>query len=226
MLGLLLTTMLLAQAVPTPMALSPEAIALVAPVGEAIEAERKAQAALPPPANDAERLERMARLEQVGRKAMIPIDLHTLKPPELYAAQTAIWTPIMAVDKANQEQLLAMVPPEGWFYKSRYGAKASIAAFLIVQHSDPTLWRRFVPVLEPLVATGEVRGPEYALMYDRLALSEGRAQRYGSQMTCKAGKFVVDKLEAPETVDERRKAMGFPNTLAEYAKHFENYPPC
>lgn len=119
-----------------------------------------------------------------------------------------------------------MLPSEGWFYASRYGPEAANAAFLIVQHGNPELWRRFVPVLGPLVAKGEVIGPAYALMFDRLAISEGRPQRYGSQMTCKDGKFIADALEDPAHIEERRKAMGFTETLAKYAQRFENYPPC
>lgn len=119
-----------------------------------------------------------------------------------------------------------MVPPEGWFKKSVYGEQAAGAAFLIIQHSDLENWRRFVPVLEPLVAQGEVDGQSYGLMYDRLAINEGRPQRYGTQMTCKDGRWVVDKLEDPERVDERRSAMNFPGTMAEYEAHFRTYPPC
>lgn len=206
--------------------LSARAATLIAPVGQALDAERKAQAILPPPANDAERLERMGRLDQVGRRVLTGVDLSALPPDEVKVARKAMWAPIEAADAENEKALLAMVPPEGWFLKSRYGPRAAQAAFTIVQHADLSLWRRFVPVLEPLVAKGEVDGQSYGLMYDRLAINEGRPQRYGSQMTCKDGKYVVDRLEAPETVDERRKAMGFPETLAEYEAIFARYPPC
>ncbi|MBO9561032.1 MAG: hypothetical protein J7515_20905 [Caulobacter sp.] len=223
MIELLITAALASQA---PTTLSPRAAALVAPVREAMDAERKAQAALPPPANDSEKLERMGRLDQVGRRVLTGIDLTVLPPDEIKAAQTVMWSSIEEADMENQKALLAMVPPEGWFLKSRYGDKAASAAFHIVQHSDLELWRRFVPVLEPLVATGEVDGQSYGLMYDRLAINEHRPQRYGTQMTCKNGKWMVDTLEAPETVEERRKAMNFPMTLAEYEAVFAKYPPC
>ena len=73
-----------------------------------------------------------------------------------------------------------------------------------------------------------MRGESYGLMYDRLAINEGRPQRYGTQMTCKAGKFVIDleNLEDPENVEERRRAMGFRWTLSEYQALFDDYPPC
>ena len=154
--------------------LSFQARALIAPVAAAIAAERARQAALPPAASASEKLERMGALDQVGRRALVKIDLTLLPEAERKAARTAMWAPIEAVDQENQKALLAMVPPEGWFLQSRYGEKAADAAFHIVQHSDLDLWRRFVPVLEPLVATGEVDGQSFGLMFDRLAVSEGR----------------------------------------------------
>lgn len=228
MIGMFVAMALAQQAVPASptSSLSAEVAARVAPVAGAIKAVQDAQSHLPPAANEAEKLKRMVEVEQAGRQAQIPIDLHDLPQPERGLALGAMWGPIMAVDKANQEALLAMLPPEGWFYASKYGQEASSAAFLIVQHGNLELWRRFVPVLEPLVAKGEVKGTEYALMFDRLALAEGRPQRYGSQMTCKNGKFVVNTLEDPERVEERRKAMGFKTTLLEYVQYFANYPPC
>lgn len=217
-----------ALAIQTPAPLSAEARALIAPVGEAIAAEEARQAALPPPANDRERLERMGVLDQVGRRALNPIDLGSLPEAERQAANAAMWAPLMAMDQKLLDELLTMVPPEGWFLKSVYGEQASKAAFLIIQHSDIENWRRFVPVLEPLVASGEVDGQSYGLMYDRLASNEGRPQRYGTQVTCKAGKWVIDweNLEDRENADERRRQMGFHWTLAEYEQVFADYPPC
>lgn len=223
MIGLLIAALLSVNEAPT---LSARAAELIAPVGQALEAERRAQAALPPPASDSERLERMGRLDQVGRRVLTGVDLSVLPPDEITVARKAMWAPVEEADAENEKALLAMVPPEGWFLRSRYGDKGAKAAFMIVQHSNLALWRRFVPVLEPLVAKGEVDGQDYGLMYDRLAINEGRPQRYGSQMTCKGGRYVVDTLEAPETVDQRRKAMGFTQTLAEYEAVFAQYPPC
>lgn len=94
----------------------------------------------------------------------------------------------------------------------------------MVQHSNLETWQRFVPILEPLVAKGEVDGQSYGLMFDRLALAEQRPQRYGSQVTCVDGRWVAMYLEAPETVDERRRAMGFNETYAEYLSYFAATP--
>jgi hypothetical protein len=229
MIGIVVATALALQDPTTPPSdapLSPEAQALIAPVLEAMAAERARQAALPPPADDRERLERMGVLDQAGRRVLAGVNLHVLPADQIPAARKAMWAPVAEADRENAAALVAMTPPEGWFYRSVWGEKASSAAFHIVQHSDLALWRRFVPVLEPLVATGEVEGQSYAMMYDRLALNEGRPQRYGTQMTCRNGVWAIDTLEDPDNVEARRKAMDFPWTLEEYKAHFATYPPC
>jgi hypothetical protein len=229
MISLVAAMMLALQTPAAPLPpLSEQARALIAPVAEAVAAEEARQAALPPATNDRERLERMGALDQVGRRALNLIDLTVLPEAERAAANTAMWTPLMAMDDRLLAELLPMVPADGWFRKSVYGEKAASAAFLIIQHSDVEQWRRFVPVLEPLVETGEINGSQYGLMYDRLAVNEGRPQRYGTQMTCKAGKWVIDRenLEDPANADARRAAIGFHGTLAEYEAIFANHPPC
>jgi len=225
MIALLLAALLTLQ---EPAPLSPEARALIAPVAEAIAAEEARQATLPPATSDRERLERMGILDQVGRRALNPIDLSVLPEDERQAASGMMWAGLAALDRRLMAELLTMVPQEGWFLKSVYGDQAARAAFLIVQHSGVEHWRRFVPVLEPLVASGEVDGQAYGLMYDRLAQSEGRPQRYGTQVTCKAGKWVIDRenLEDPENADARRREIGFHRTLAEYEQLFADDPPC
>jgi hypothetical protein len=206
--------------------LSAEAEAVIAPVTEAIEAVRVRHGALPPPTSDSERLIRMGELDQAGRRVIVAIDFSSIPEPERQAAMDAAAAPIEAVDAENQAALLAMIPPEGWFLKSRYGAKAAEAAFHIVQHSDVTLWRRFLPVLEPLVASGEIDGQSYAMMFDRLAISEARPQRFGTQWRCDGGKYRPYPIENADRLDERRSAMGIPVTFAWEKAYYAKEPYC
>ena len=224
LLGLLLAGVI-AAAPPAPApALSPETQALMAPVPEAVARVRAEQAALPPPKDDAERLLRMQALDQAPRTAWQAIDFGKIPAEERKAAYGIVARAWNEVDTENLAALMRMMPTEGWFTISRYGRPAAHAAFLIAQHADLALWRRLVPVLEPLVAKGEVEGRDYALMYDRLAISEGRAQRYGSQVRCEGGRYVAYPIENPESVDIRRAAMGLPPE-AEYMQ--KNYArPC
>lgn len=223
----MIVAMLLAAVVAaTPADLSPAARSAIAPVLDAIAAERAAQAALPPAKDDAERLVRLGRLDQSGRRGLGQVDFAKAPEAERQAAFQVMRDAIAAVDDETLPQVLAMVPPEGWFLKSRYGEAASRAAFHVIQHSDPDQWRRFVPILGSFAAKGEVNGQDYALMYDRLEMNEGRPQRYGSQFTCVAGKNQLHTLEDPARVDEFRRGMGLP-PLAEYVAAFERMNmPC
>lgn len=225
LIAMLLAQGVAAQITAAPADISPEARIAIAPVAAAIQRVRQAQAALPPPKDDAEKLLRMRDLEQAPRAALGQIDFSKVPAADRKNAQTAIWRQIIPIDEANQQALLAMLPPEGWFTIEKYGKEASKAAFLIVQHSNPDLWRRFVPVLERLAAKGEVSGGDFALMFDRLALSEGHQQRYGSQMKCEGGRYVPSPMEDPKGVDQRRASVGL-GPYSEYLKQFASNPPC
>ena len=136
---------------------------MIASVLNVLAEEQKRQAEAPPPSDETECFLRMYRLDQMGRKAMQDVDLSSLSPGQATAAERVMWAAQGAVDNANLDALLAMLPSEGWFYKSRYGEEPSQSAFFIIQILEQ--WCRFVPVLEPLVATGEVDGQQLGLMY-------------------------------------------------------------
>ena len=216
----MIAALLLAAALAAaPAELSPEARSAIAPVIDAIAAERAAQAKLPPAKDDAEKLVRLGKLDQAPRMALGKVDLMKAPEAERTRAFDAMRDAMKAVDDETEVEVLKMVPPEGWFTRSRYGAEAATAAFLIIQHSKIEHWRRFLPIFEQLVAKGEVAGNSYALMYDRLAVNEGRPQRYGSQLRCQGGKLVPLPLEDPARVEAWRKEMDMPFT---YAEQFAN----
>lgn len=192
----------------------------IEPVIRAVEETKARLASLPPARTDAEKLIRMAELEQAPRRALSAMQLGRLTEDQKREAWSAVWRLLGPIDQANQEALLAMLPPEGWFPISRYGREAAKSAFLIVQHSEPALWRRLLPVIEGMVARGEAEAPAYALMYDRLALNDGRPQRYASQMSCSHGRYApAEPLEDPANLDARRAALGL-KPYAEYLKMF------
>ncbi|MHC3126074.1 hypothetical protein OB03_01465 [Brevundimonas sp. GN22] len=189
-----------------------------------MDQERAKLESLPPDADLKTRFASVYVLDQAPRTAISGIMRSSMSVEDKAEARAAL-RPIMEdQDRKNLQIVLDHLPPEGWYLRSRYGDEVATTAFYVVQHSDVETWRRFVPVLEPLVAQGEVAGPAYALMYDRLALSEQRPQRYGSQVACENGRWVALYLEDPDNVDERRRAMGFPDTYAEYVAGFQAMP--
>jgi hypothetical protein len=221
LLALVLTVALQGQP-----ALSPEAEAMFAPLTEAVAKVRARHAALPPPRDEAEQLIRMGELDQAPRRLIGTLDFSKFSDAERPVALKRLSAIVEEIDAENQAALLKMVPPEGWFLRSRYGEQAADAAFHIVQHGDLSLWRRFVPILEPLVAKGEVRGWQYGLMYDRLAISKGRPQRYGSQFRCDNGEWRPYPIEEPSELETRRVEMGFVGSFEDYKQAMQAGPPC
>lgn len=82
---------------------------------------------------------------------------------------------------------------------------------------DVDFQREVLALLEPLAKVGEARAEDYARLYDRLATTDHRPQRYGTQgTTCRDGRYAIpDDVEAPEGLDARRAAMGL-QPMAEY----------
>jgi hypothetical protein len=205
-------------------ALSPTALAAIAPVHEAYARLDATYAAAPSLADDRARLERLGEIDQAGRTALRSINFRALGS-EAGPARNAAWVEIKARDLGNQGQLKAMLPASGWFERSRQGQAATLGAFHVVQHavSDPALMRDVLARMEPLVRRGEADGLAWAEMYDRVALEfDHKPQRYGTQVWCPYGAsaWSLRPLEDPDGVDVRRKSVGIDQTQADYMAEF------
>lgn len=197
--------------VPDAPALSPRIEAAVRPVRDAIRAEQAAIGALPPAASDAERLIRLARLDQAARAALYGLDLSSLQPGERALALAAAWSRVEAVDARNQRVLRTMLPRDGgWFTRSAVGDEGAQAAFLVVIHAvrDRGLMREALRRMEPLLGSGEIEDGWYAGLWDRLAVLERRPQRYGTQPVCRQGRWLAGEVEDPAGLEARRAALG------------------
>jgi len=81
---------------------------------------------------------------------------------------------------------------------------------------DLAFQKQVLGLMEPLVKTGVVEPRSYAYLYDRVAVADGRPQRYGTQLKG-ADPFPI---EDEANVDARRKQVGL-GTMAEYRKDME-----
>jgi len=126
------------------------------------------------------------------------------------------------IDGDNTAYLKKVVQQYGWIDATRFGAEASHAAFLLVQHSgDLPLMVAALPEIEKDTKSGKLSdGQSYALLYDRTMLYLGGKQRYGTQVSGGPAGVVVLLLEDKENVERRRKEIGvFP--LAQYLAVFK-----
>ncbi|MBR1473772.1 MAG: tetratricopeptide repeat protein, partial [Paludibacteraceae bacterium] len=88
----------------------------------------------------------------------------------------------------------------------------------VVQHSDLDTQKEFYPFLREAAEQGELSIEDMALLEDRIALFEGKPQRYGSQIVeDSTGERVIYTLLNTDSVNIWRSAAGMP-PLEEYAK--------
>ncbi|MCA8886268.1 MAG: hypothetical protein KDA35_06570 [Hyphomonadaceae bacterium] len=132
--------------------------------------------------------------------------------PPLAAAQwpTVIGGALATLDCDNTNWLRTQLSEINWFERTRYGPRADQAAWLIAQHADrsPDFQRAVLTRLEGL-PPGATNPANFAFLWDRVAVSEGQLQRYGTQIHCRDGAPVaLNGVEDETGIDERRAAVG------------------
>ena len=204
--------------------LSPAAEAALRPLTEAIASARAKQTALPDNPTPREKLELALALDQEPLMAMHSVDLSGLSEADRRAARAEAEARLDAVSAETVATVLSLVPPEGWLSNAIYGQDAATGAFLVIQHADTDLQKRFLPALEAMADRGEALKWQYAMMYDRIAVAENRPQRYGTQMQCVDGRMIPAPTEDPERLEQRRAPMGF--GWPDYACYLANFGAC
>ena len=130
------------------------------------------------------------------------------------------WSKQHSIDVQNLRRLEEIIAGYGWPRISQFGKKASIAAFLILQHSDISYQKKYLPLVKAAAAKGEMRASNLALLEDRIRLREGQKQIYGSQVTKNsAGEWEPEPLEDQSKVDVMRASVGL-GPLSEYLQGF------
>lgn len=133
-----------------------------------------------------------------------------------------IWDKVTLTDATNRARVTAILDEFGWLGPEQVGPQGNGALFLVIQHSNHAIQKRYLPMMQAAVRAGKARGRALALLEDRIALAEGRPQTYGSQIAQDrvTGKYYVRPMIDPDRVDERRAAVGLP-PLAEYVKQWD-----
>jgi hypothetical protein len=129
----------------------------------------------------------------------------------------AIWELKERINDENQKELEKLIEDKGWPKKSQVGERATTGAFLIIQHSDADKQKKYLPTIEKLCKGNEARWGDYALMYDRIQISDKKPQKYGSQIQFndQTQKYELFPLLDEEKVDQWRKEAGL-GPLVEY----------
>ena len=144
-----------------------------------------------------------------------------------------------AVHRRHASRLREIIAEHGWPDSDLAGADGTLAAWFIAQHAigEPDFQREALTLIQQKVKQGKVPAAQEAFLYDRIAMYEGRPQRYGTQsLPCPDGQYRRWKTEDPEHLNERRTALGMPavpddppetkptpQALAEYEEWLRGY---
>jgi Family of unknown function (DUF6624) len=112
---------------------------------------------------------------------------------------------MMARDAADSAALRTIIDRFGWPGRSLVGSDGASAAWLVAQHIygiQPEVLRR----MQALPA-GEVSPTDLAMLEDRVNVTQGKAQRFGTQLN-RENEF--DSIADVAHLDERRAAAGLP----------------
>ena len=128
---------------------------------------------------------------------------------------------IHQTDSLNLLKVQKIINTHGWLGKSEVGEIGNQTLLLIIQHSDLTVQEKYLPLLKKSVEKEESNGSDLALFEDKILVSQGKKQLYGSQVkrNPQTNQYELYPIEDEKNVDKRRKKMGL-EPLAEFLKGF------
>ncbi len=117
-----------------------------------------------------------------------------------------------AVHVKNARRLSELIDQLGWPAEDIAGNDGAEAAWLITQHAigDPDFQRRALDRMHVCAAEGRIPAWHAAYLEDRIAMSEGRPQRFGTQWLDdpRDGRIRPWKLADSSRVNELRASVG------------------
>lgn len=125
------------------------------------------------------------------------------------------------IDSTTFEKFEEIVINKGWPKLSVVGAEASMAAFLIVQHSALSVLEKYKTIIKPLVKEGEFYRSNYAMLVDRILMYHKRKQIYGTQLEYNESnnKWELYPVKNKSRLNEIRKKMEL-GTIEDYLLQF------
>jgi len=148
---------------------------------------------------------------------------------ERNSGSTDLFQAVAQIDEKNTARLKSLVAEHGWLGKSLVGEDGAHAAWLLVQHaSDRAFQKGCLEKMKSALKDGEASATDFAYLFDRVAMFEGRKQLYGTQFRTPPGKMCEMEpvpIEDEEHVDERRRALGLP-PMVEHVKQLRETYKC
>lgn len=156
--------------------------------------------------------------DQQSRELLMNIMEQKGKDSQEFKAQTKR---VSFLDSLHSMVITDLLDDKGWLGPDVIGEEGNTTLFLVLQHTDLKTQKKYLPMLEEAVLGGNAEPSFAAMLTDRIAVLEGKKQWYGSQLNTNeaTGDFFVYPIKDPETVDQRRAAVGL-GTLEKYLAMF------
>ncbi|GAA4271255.1 BT_3928 family protein [Aquimarina gracilis] len=131
------------------------------------------------------------------------------------------WDVQKQIDSTNTLFIEKVFEKHGYPGKSLVGEETSIAAWLVIQHSNKI--GKYLPIIKEAGEKGELDRSSVAMMEDRHLMQQGLEQIYGTQgmtFTENTGSQIpmIWPIKDQESVNQRRKEAGFTETVEEYCE--------
>ncbi|MBK9419829.1 MAG: hypothetical protein IPN44_02100 [Flavobacteriales bacterium] len=162
------------------------------------------------PYKDVEYAKRLWHMRATDQAYYDCINLAEDKIGKNSSVSRALWKLKEGLDAENRQELVQLIETKGWPKNSVVGEDAAGAAFLVIQHWDTDQQKKYLPTIEKLCKENEASWESYALMYDRIQVSENKPQKYGSQIrfNSETNTYEPYPLLDETKVDEWRAEVG------------------
>ena len=124
-----------------------------------------------------------------------------------------------AVDRQNLIEVISLIEKCGMPTLKEVTQKQMDAIWLVFQHADHDNRKKYFALLQKSAKNGDLTKIQIAMMQDRILMSDGKAQIYGSQIieNLQTNEWELYHLDNPESVDKRRFEVEL-GSLKEYLK--------
>lgn len=125
------------------------------------------------------------------------------------------------LNEKNAARFCEILKTSGWPSTALVGQTGVLAAFHLLKNSAPyELQRDLLPVILAVIKKDPTQKPEFAGLYDRLRVSAGMRQFFGTQAVSIGGFLVLYPLEDESKVNAWRQEFGM-GTIQENIRNLE-----
>ena len=161
-----------------------------------------------------QRLQRIGEADQSIRQKWF---LANQEKPRDQQKMDGILHEMQRTDSLNQMEICDILDKRGFVGSEAVGEDCNVF-WAVIQHAPVETERKYLPLFQRAAARGDIAQWQVAMLEDRIAMFEGRPQKYGSQLVVAAdGTQTVYQLLNPKKVDEWRREKGM-GPLADYLK--------